>query len=179
MKQTGKLFFFFPFLKLLLKLGMQTAGSVYFALIGLALGGAAGLYLKIFGLHPAFSGQVNAISGGLGGALLGGLFAPAFFKSPGSEQSDFMLWARSISASVTMAGFGLPSAGLMAGFLKFIRQQNSIPASIGEGLNQGIQNFNQMKNIQGWLVALAVFLSGVGFRKLVNALDGPNPRQKT
>ena len=177
MKSSAKLFFFFPFLKPLLKLGMQTVSSLYFGLIGLLLGLAAGVYLQAADPQAVYSWKMCAASGGLGGALLGVFFAPAFFKSSASSDSDFLVWAKSVSASATLSGFALPAAGFMAGFFKLVRLQKSIPTSFGEGIHQGIQNFRQINSVQGWLLTGCVFLSGIFFRKLVDALDGPDPQK--
>ncbi len=172
-------FFLFPFLRTLLKLGMQLAGSFYFGLTGLLLGTAAGFLMPSLPGGTFFSWQMCAVSGGLAGTCLGSFLAPAYFK-PRGAQSDVWVWVRSASASATIAFFSLPAAGAVAVFLSKVRAEDPIMPSLASAFKQSLSNFHLMEDPRGWVIGGLVFVSGMGFRALLDALDGPEgdrPRQ--
>ncbi len=159
--------FFFPFLKTFLKLGMQTAASIYFGAVGLAFGAGAGNWVP----DISYSWQMCAVSGGLAGAVLGSLLGQAFFKPLGAK-SDTMVWIKSISSSITLAFFSLPAAGFAAVFLTLVRSNHSIPSALVQGFKLAMKNFHLLETPSGLVLAAAVFLSGLGFRALLDTFDG-------
>lgn len=174
----GDLFFFFPFLRILLKMGMQILGSFYFGLAGLAFGAGAGFYMGSLSGGAGFSWQMCAVSGGLAGVFLGSFLAPAYFKPRGAV-SDFMVWVRGIATSVTLAFFSLPAAGFAAVFLTGVRAERSISSSLFAAARQGMENFHLMEDPRGWVTGGLVFLAGLGFRALLDALDGAEGNRGT
>lgn len=162
----GGLRFFFPFLKTFLKLGMQTAAAVYFGALGLALGSGVGNVAQ-----TSYSWKMCAVSGGLAGAALGSLLAQAYFK-PLGVKSDTLVWVKSVSSSITLAFLSLPAAGFAALFLTLVRSNHSIPSALIQGFKLAMKNFHLLETPSGLILAGTVFLSGLGFRALLDALDG-------
>lgn len=169
------LFFFFPFLRFFLKLGMQTLGSLYFGGVGLLLGAVSGWFLNQGETEFSFSWKLCAVGGGLAGTFLGSILAGAYFKPMGAR-SDFMVWVRSVFASVTLTFFSLSAAGFAAVFIHLIRLNEPIAKALGLAVAQGMKNFGLFDNPKGWVMAVLVFVSGIGFRAILDALDGAENR---